>query len=636
MNHVSISRIITSAALAGALLLSTFPAFGHDIAGDLLDMPEWTSSQPEQAPDAEVDRLISELKDESIIIRTITLGALGETGSQKAVKPLTEALKDPDWHIKKVAARSLCRLCGADSVDILVSLLKDDSLAPQNTAAVAAFARTGSAGQDTLISLLKESDPKHRTDIINLLSALKGDSARDFVVRGQEIIISMARDTTLPASSRVQAIKLIEAYGDSQAVDPLMEILNTSTDPNGYTRIAAATALARINDPKCVKKLISLTRKGETPQIRAAALSSLSKMTDKDAIDAIYASMKADDPGIRINAVYALANVKEDRAIKTLFSTFKDTNDKARGAAIASLGNMKEESAVEPLIAILKSDPPDPSTGTAVFALGKIGDARAVESLAAVGSNKSLDMRDAVCRALGQINDASAAKALIPYLDSTYPLALHQKTSDAITQLTSMGSTAVEALIEGLKSENPRIREGAAIVFWKTKDSRSVAPLISLLTDQDAAVRSAAATALGVQEDKTAVAAIAPLLKDTNPLVKSCAASALGELGDPRGLSEIVDFLEGYSPSAFSDGRYLAAVNALGKLKDPRGEDPLFDAFPNWGLEDTTEARSAIINALTNITEQSFGHSYFRWLAWAHEQGKWNPQDHHHAESEAH
>lgn len=643
-SNLRFHNITLPALLALLLLMFNVPANAHDAAEDLINIPAPTAEQvklshPTPATTAEIYLILSQMKGDCLEeVKVAATAALGETGNKYAIQPLTEALKDPSDHIQQAAARSLCKLCGAEQVELLVSMLKNDGLKPFNYGAVRALVNAGVPGQDALISIIKESDIPHCMTIIDLLSNLKDEpNAKEFFVRSQDILITAAKSQAIRPNSRVQLIAMLEQVGGSQVVDTLFQMLEAPEDLYGNIKTAAATAIVKINDPNGIKRLVYIAKKSELTQSRAAAVRALGSVKDKPAQDAVFSALKSTEPGVRISAAYALADIGDDHAIDALLKAVGDMDDKARGSAIAALGNIKETRAVEPLITILNATTPDPCIGTAVFALGKIGDARAVEALATVGSNHAMESRDFVCKALGEIKNPAAAKALIPYLDNTYPTELHQKPYDTVRNLIAMGPIAVESLLDALKSPNARIREGAAMVFQKTEDPRAVEPLISLLSDGDSYVRSAAATALGNQRDRKSIEQLVPLLKDANELVRACAAAALGQMGDSRGTDELIEFFEHYKPFGFSDLRLLSAVQAFGKLKEHRAENLLFDSFKTWDLEDTTELRNVTIEALISITGQDFGHDYFRWLSWAYAEGKWRPTVHQHPiENETH
>lgn len=90
-----------------------------------------------------------------------------------------------------------------------------------------------------------------------------------------------------------------------------------------------------------------------------------------------------------------------------------------------------------------------------------------------------------------------------------------------------------DAIVAGLQSTNPAVREDAVRDAAEERDARVVAALIPLLTDADARIRREAAVALGTIDDPAAVPGLAAAIHDTDPAVQRAVIDALGQIGDP-------------------------------------------------------------------------------------------------------
>ena len=123
--------------------------------------------------------------------------------------------------------------------------------------------------------------------------------------------------------------------------------------------------------------------------------------------------------------------------------------------------------------------------------------------------------------------------------------------------------------IAALKDEDWEVREDAASILGREKDSRAVLPLVDLLADEDRSVRMAAMDAL-LAIGKSAVVPLGACLswKDTN--IQELASSILSHIADSRVLDPLIN--------ALGNTNWIVrmhAAKALGRVKDPKAAEPL-------------------------------------------------------------
>lgn len=110
-----------------------------------------------------------------------------------------------------------------------------------------------------------------------------------------------------------------------------------------------------------------------------------------------------------------------------------------------------------------------------------------------------------------------------------------EKSGRANLALITIGEPAVPALVELLKSEDPRARTLAATAFWGmgTKARAAVPALSETLADKDPALRVASAMALETMgpEARAAVPALVKCLRDREGRVRQAAVKALARIG---------------------------------------------------------------------------------------------------------
>ncbi len=165
-------------------------------------------------------------------------------------------------------------------------------------------------------------------------------------------------------------------------------------------------------------------------------------------------------------------------------------SDESREAAALALGRFGAD-AVEPLQALLSRDKPD-TRWWAARALAQVGSEGAVEPLARALADPDPDVRACAALALGQIGGGTAAPALADRLadESTFVAGV------AADALSMIGESAVKALTEKLKDEQPHTRLLAARALGRIGSQRAIGPLCEALEDSSYLVRHCASEAL--------------------------------------------------------------------------------------------------------------------------------------------
>jgi HEAT repeat protein len=185
-----------------------------------------------------------------------------------------------------------------------------------------------------------------------------------------------------------------------------------------------------------------------------------------------------------------------------------------------------------------------------MVALGQIGGPRALRALLAGIRDKDEDIRCAAAAALGRSAAESSSEPLVEALmDPKYSVRqsaasalgeLGWKPSDqqqatrfavatgAWNQAASMGSSAVEALIEALAHAPARVKAMETLVQI---GSPAIGPLTDLLGHSSAAMRVCAAHTLGEIGDAVATEALKPAMDDPEESVRRAAVVALEGVG---------------------------------------------------------------------------------------------------------
>ena len=303
---------------------------------------------------------------------------------------------------------------------------------------------------------------------------------------------------------------------------------------------------------------------------------------------------RSKNPVERVRGVQELMWIEGPRAADALVSTLQDENWDVRAAAIRALisrGDPRGQSyvtqllstrwntkaadllvtmgpqGVEALVAALAEPPrrswpavrvlqrlgwvPESEQHRAVFAVveGKYSEAARCGSAAIEPLLAALKERHAaaeeIVTALGEINDQRSVPALIDLLASFGP----ERTA-ALEGLKNLCSVSSEPLLQALKHENARVREGAALALGELRDIRCLQPLLDAFPDEDHTVRAAVAFALGELKDTRVVTPLARALVGANEYLYQHILRALASTGDLLAVKALATALQDKSVPA--------------------------------------------------------------------------------------
>jgi HEAT repeat protein len=205
---------------------------------------------------------------------------------------------------------------------------------------------------------------------------------------------------------------------------------------NEEERFDAAVSLSTLRSKQAAAALRAATD-DLSERVRAAAISGLAAMGDKESASMIAAKLREDKSlHVRKQAAYALGELRASETTPSLITALRDKNAEVRGAAAFALGQCEDESAIEPLIAALK-DKADFVRAQAARALGLRAASQAVAALTIIlSSDKDNEVKRQSALALGLIGDGAALPALREAAQSSDPL-LSEAAMEAIRMITS-------------------------------------------------------------------------------------------------------------------------------------------------------------------------------------------------------
>ena len=288
--------------------------------------------------------------------------------------------------------------------------------------------------------------------------------------------------------------------------------------------------------------------KSESADTRLQAVYELSQADGTGAAESLADALKDKDWRVQRLAARALITRGDSRGLSFLIKMLGTSagteaedllltvGDAAIGPLVAAL--TPANSQVSHAVSALKrlNWMPESPAHRAIFAVGEgryeeaaTFGAFAVDPLIAALRERHTAAEDIV-KALGDTGGPRCVGPLIQVLGSESA----PERSAAIKALQGVGLGAVARLVEALRHENPRVREGAALTLGEIHDPETIEPLLKAFVDPDPGVQAAVAFALGEIRHPLAVKSLIEALGRSSDHLRRRIFHALGRTGDPR------------------------------------------------------------------------------------------------------
>ena len=379
------------------------------------------------------------------------------------------------------------------------------------------------------------------------------------------------------------ALRVLISAGRT-VVEPLVALLS---DEAANLRMHAALALGELRAQEATPELVT-TLQDPDENVRFHAIEALGRIGAAESVDPLARIAASDNFFLAFAAVEALSKT-EDARVAPLMVTLLD-QEILRPAAISTLAAIGDEDCVPALARALNHNESDaPAIAGALAAIYQryednlaagsfIADAArkaigpgGLKRLSAAATKESVDRR-AVATVLAWLG----REALAPLLTLVGDPELHGPVTAGVT---TIGSDAVEPLVEKLESPSPSARIAAAELLGRLGDRRATPALLRTLEDADAEPAAAAAAALGGIGDPTALDGLVEAFAHPNGAVRRAAIAAVNAIGAPG-----------------TSARIRLAIDD----PDPRVRESAIRVAGYFGFPDSA---AAIIEALTDANE---------------------------------
>ncbi|HTL34007.1 MAG TPA: HEAT repeat domain-containing protein [Kofleriaceae bacterium] len=593
-------------------------------------------------------------------VRGAVIEALGTTHNPKAEPAIIEVARDPDTNVANWGISALGELGTDNSVAVLEDIAAA-GVEETSSSAIVAIARVDSPASHDAISRLIDSPSldvaRHALASVTVVDDVMLVKINAIVKSGETGLLDVALDAL--------------SHAGTAAVPTLIAIAKNGAPT---TRVAAVSALSRIENPDAMQALRELLDDDDITIVRSV-IAALSTMTTDEARDLIISSALSDRDDVARRAIEALLEMhgpEVDQALvevaKAHPNEHKDllrhlvTAGNTEGVALTlQLGHSSEQSdrlmAIEifagagtndallhalelvrnehgdgkaaALRMLASTQPGEPAVfellrdtvrgGTsdeAVAALGvlsKAGSEDARELIVSALTNSSADVVGAAVTALASFRmTPEAANALRSAAESHPELA-----SGVMRQLFTVNSpVAVQIADRLLRSGDRSDAEQALRALEQAGTPEAAELLVRTARTADPETKASAIRSLASSGDKRAADVIIAALHDNNAQVREQAIYSLGSVRTDKARDALIDFSR---TNDASDRR--TALLALRDYGDARSQQRIIDltrdpdASVRYYAIDYTPDTAAGATALKSILNDKGYDTSTRWRA---------------------
>jgi HEAT repeat protein len=395
------------------------------------------------------NEILTRLAKADASLKPWLLRALIDQNDPHVKQALLTAATDTNAAVRLQAISSLAHLGDASSIPAL--LTSATAKGEEQVAARDALDQIpGKSVDDALLERAAKGQPAIRVEVLRALAARRTAGAID-------PLFTAAQDPD--SAVRSQALKSLAQIAEFDTLPRALTLLIQAKEDSDRDQAAKTiVAIARKNDntQTRIEPILTQTAQAQGP-LRAALLNILGQLGGPKALQAIRSAVKSNDKQAHEAGVRALTNWPDDTPLNDLLTLAKE--DKNNTLSILSLRAYIR-------IAGLPTKRPAPET-VRLFQTALNQAKRPEEKKMSLGG-------------LGEIKDAKALEAVLPYLNDN---ALTGEASAAAIKISKaiweknkdLAKTAMTKVVEVTKTENQK--KAAKDLLQKIADSTSKKPM---------------------------------------------------------------------------------------------------------------------------------------------------------------
>lgn len=222
-------------------------------------------------------------------------------------------------------------------------------------------------------------------------------------------------------------------------------------DPDPAVRSAAIASLGRLRDEEALDVILLRFEDGD-PMVRQIAIIAAGEVGDRTAVPALKRALRSDAAEIRFQALASLAMLDPDEAIPALARLAEDPDRQVREHLVDALAALEDPRTRGTLTSLLEDEVREVRQGAAI-GLARIGDDRGAATL--IDTLEDEDRCFEAAWALGELRVERAKEPLARILSRMMmPLATKAAAAAALVRLGDpRGEPALRSVLRALRSD---------------------------------------------------------------------------------------------------------------------------------------------------------------------------------------
>jgi len=439
----------------------------------------------------EVNILIDAFNKQKKQIRIYIVNALQKIETKKAIKALIIALDDKAWPVRHEATNSLLSF-GNRAIEYIITSFPDDIAISQNMqfwlsrilneykTILQKFIRKAFKSDNEILCqkciqvakcLRSKSFVGFLIDYWQEASSTEMDYINkllfEYIKEFFEYIINSLKPVN--AAKKLKYIELLKTYPVEPTLIYLKPFIN---DENATVRFEAMKAISSVNTPQAINMLIEILETNNESECKFV-VSALKQNTEREFLHKIveYMNSESDDVALwLLNYIMAVSNIHPEEIVKI----FHESNNRIKVFLTKVVGTLRHPLFVDAVIAELENpETPIEIKAELIKCLGKTEDERMVEPLVAIlESNVNENIGRLVLSALEKIENKFPLLQLMSELN--FEKSYVQKWLD--NQINALPKELKQKLIDKTPFEKQHVK-----VMKNIKEYIKAAPLSELM-----------------------------------------------------------------------------------------------------------------------------------------------------------
>jgi len=480
-------------------------------------------------------------RDPDARLKRVALSAMRYGPEPGMLPDLAVLLKEKDAETRLQTLEVLNSITGEASSSVISSVVDDESMQVREYARAAVLERRDDGAVAGLAVMAREGDPGTRKAALDALGAIPGQ-------RADEAMFDVF--SSGDADSRMQVLK----YLSGRDAGILRKAVAAAiADPDRKLRAEAMSSESRLPE-KDLKEIYIASLSSEYPEVRESGLAGLRAM-GSEPVEPLIKALSDPSPGVRRESLYSLTRLQAPELAEHLASLVNDDDPLIRMMVVDAARTVSDPGRKAAILVAAAGSADVNVAQAALEVLLPLGDPRALPLYEAKFRDNY--RREDILAGIARVKGEAAIGSLS---------AVYRESSDeglrmlALRSLAGRGPGGLVLLKEALSDPSANVRSEAVKAIVSIGGPDSVSVLGSALDNNDPDIKKQALDALDKTEGPAPARAMLKALND--PALRDKALSMLrARLGDRDTLESLAGYVEDIGDPVFRARTVSALVD---------------------------------------------------------------------------